>query len=630
MNEVRRKYWLFCSVALLLAGPAGAFAHDDTPPHRVLIVYEAESSQPATMEIATGLRRSLDAGEPTQFEVFSEYLDSVRFPGQPNLDRMAAQLAEKYAATSFDAVIAIGPTAVDFLVDNRNEIAPGIPLFFGGVTERTAAKVAHLPDVRGVVSTFDVKQTMALARQLQPNARQAVVLTGSAPFDRSWQDTAKAALGESYLGFEVRYVSGLSVAGYTQAAARLPTDTAVLMLTINEDADGQKFVPRDAAAAIAAESAAPVYSVYDTYVGRGALGGYLGTFQDVGGQLGGIVRSAIHGVADIPKTIAAVTHPVVDWRQMERFGISPDLLPVGTEVRFRAASIWDEYRTEILLTIAVLLIQTATIAGLIFQGHRRRAAEAEAATGRAELAHLSRASMLGELSGAFAHELNQPLTSILANTQVARQMLGNGGADAKELEEILADIEADDRRAATVIAQLRHLLTKGEVSLETADLNTIASATMKLIASELVTRQTSVGFQRSRDTVPVLANTAQLQQVVLNMVVNAADATHHLPPAARAIDVSVRRNGKWGEVIVTDNGFGLTREMMDNAFKPFVSTKPKGLGLGLSICRSIASAHGGSLRFATEHTPGARIVLSLPLEGRTHEHHGLPGPFGGR
>jgi signal transduction histidine kinase len=623
LRKLRRKYWLVCIAALLLTGPAEGFAHDNTPPHRVLIVYETESGQAATMEFATGLRRGLDADEPTQFEVFSEYLDSVRFPGQANLDRMAAQMVEKYAATTFDAVIAVGPTAVDFLVDNRDDIAPGVPLFFGAVTERTAAKVAHLSDIKGVVSTFDVKQTLALARQLQPNARQAVVLTGSAPFDRSWQDTARAALGESYLGFEVRYVSDLSIAGYIQAAAQLPRDTAVLILTIYEDAEGQKFVPRDAAAVIAAESAAPVYSVYDTYVGRGALGGHLGTFQGVGAQLGGIVKRQVHGDTDIPKTIASVTHPVVDWRQIERFGINPDLLPVGTEVRFRTPSIWDEYRAEILLTIAVLLIQTATIAALIFQAHRRRAAEAELATGRIELAHLSRASLLGELSGAFAHELNQPLTSILANAQVARQMLADGKADTAELAEILADIEVDNKRAATVISQLRRLLTKGEAVLEPTDLNRVAAATMQLIASDLVTKQTKVELKRSREPVPVLANFAQLQQVVLNMIVNAVDATQHLRPSARAIEVVVRKNGKWGDVAVSDNGTGLPKEMMETAFKPFVSTKQKGLGLGLSICRSIAKAHGGRLRFDAEQTIGVKIILSLPLEGHAHEHHGI-------
>lgn len=614
----------------MLAGSgAKTFADEGRSPHRVLIVYDSDSTQLAAVEIARGLRTGLNGRSPTDFEVYSEFLDSVRFPEAANLDDMAEYMLEKYKNTTLDAVVAVGPTAFTFLLDKRSAIAPRVPLFFGAVTENTLAKWTLPPDVKGIVSIFDVQQTVALARRLQPDTREAVVVYGSSPFDKWWEQTAKAALGERYEGFDIRYLSDLSIAEYGQALKELPAEDVVVLLSIYEDSAGRKFVPAEAAAKLASESGVPIYAIYDTFVGVGAVAGQVATFQDLGEQLGRLVYSELNGDASAQQATDQITRPVVDWRVAKRFGINPNLLPADTEVRFREPSLWNDYRGTILATLAVLLVQAGTISALIIQGHRRRAAEAEAATGRVEVAHLSRASLLGELSGAFAHELNQPLTSILANTQVARQMLGNGETDAKELEEILADIEADDRRAATVIAQLRHLLTKGEAALESADLNTITAATMKLIASELVTRQTSVRFQRFRDTVPVLANAAQLQQIVLNMVVNAIDATHHLPPAERGIDVSVRRNGKWGDVIVTDNGSGLTREMMDEAFKPFVSTKPKGLGLGLSICRSIARAHGGSLRFDTEHTSGARIVLSLPLEGRTHEQHGISGPFGG-
>jgi len=625
---LRRTFRVAFGVVLLVGSATLAFAQTHAGPCRVLIVYETESAQPAIAEISAGLRRALDADSPASYEVFSEYLDAVRFPGSANLDRMAQHLEEKYGSTKFDAVIAVGPSAVAFLVDRRDKIAPGVPLFFGAVTEGTADKMVHLPDVKGVVSTFDVTQAMKLARQLQPDAKEAVVLTGSAPFDRSWQATAKTDLGDSYLGFRIRYVSDLNMEGFRRTVSALPADSAVLVLTIYEDADGQKFTPRDAASVIAAESTAPTYAVYDTFLGRSVLGGYMGTFEDIGSQLGAIVKKQVQGSADIPQVTPVVTRPVVDWRQLQRFGIDPDRLPGDTEVRFRTPTLWDEYRTELLTIAAVLLLQTATIAALVFQNYRRRAAEAEAATGRVELAHLSRASLLGELSGAFAHELNQPLTSILANAQAGRQMLKKGNTDTAELAEILSDIEVDDKRAAEIISQLRRLLTKGEAVLEPVDLNQIAAATMTLAKGELLAKQTKVDFRRPRDQIPVLANVPQLQQVVLNLIMNAVEATHHLPPSVRSIQMIVRKNSKRGEIAVCDNGVGLSSEMKSNAFKPFVSTKPKGLGLGLSICRSIVRAHGGYLRFDGDCTNGAKILLSLPLEGHVHEQRGISSPSG--
>jgi signal transduction histidine kinase len=613
------------AVLCVLAIPALA----QEPAHRVLIVFEAESGQPASSEIALGLRRSLDEDKPTEFEIFNEHLDSNRFPEPSNLERMAHLLAEKYRATKLDAIVAVGPTALHFLVDNRDAIAPGVPLFFGGVTEETAHKVDDLPDVKGVVSTFDIQQTMMLARKLQPTASDAVVLTGSAPFDKSWQDTAKAALGESYAGFRVRYVSDLSISEFGEYAAGLTPDTAVVVLTIVQDSAGQKFIPRVAATAISTESAAPIYAVYDTFIGRGAMAGYVPTFEDIGRQLGGTVKDYINKGSAPPKVTLSSARPVVDWRQMVRFGINPDLLPADAEVRYRTASLWDQYRPEILAIVAFILLQTATIGALIFQGRRRRTAEAELATGRTELAHLSRASLLGELSGAFAHELNQPLTSILANAQVGRQLIAEGRAGSAELGEILADIEADDRRAAAVITQLRRLLMKGETALETADLNRIAASTIQLVKGELLARQIRIKLSQTRDPVPVSANFAQLQQVVLNLVVNAADANQPLPAPERLIGVAVRKRGGWGEIIVSDNGKGLSLEMQEEVFKPFVSTKSKGLGLGLSICRSIAKAHGGRLRFDPDYITGARVILSVPLEGRAYDDRRISGPFGG-
>jgi signal transduction histidine kinase len=580
---------------------------------RVLIIYEPDSQQAAAIEVSGGLRRGLMGNSPTDIELYSEYLDSVRFPGPDHLDRMAGQLAEKYGSMELDAAVALGPAALDFLVENGRDIAPGIPIFFGAVPQTPADRAILSSDAIGVVSNFDVRSTLALARSLQPGAREAVVIFGSADFDKTWEATAREELGDRHSGFDIRYLSNLTLDGFERAVSRLPADTVVLMLTVYEDGAGKRFVPRDAAREIAAASRVPVYAVYDTFVDGGVVGGYMGTFSDTGEQVAALVQSYLRGDRELPNVTPQVTQAVVDWREIQRFGMEAAALPAGTQIRFRAPSLLDDYRETVLVTIAVLLLQAGTIAALIVQGNRRRKAEAEVATGRLELAHLSRASLLGELSGSFAHELNQPLTSILANAQVGKQMLDSGVVSREELGEILSDIVADDKRAAEVIVELRRLLTKGDASVERLDLNLIVSATLKLARSEILARQTRVEFSPTA-AVHVVGNASQLQQVVLNLVMNAVDATSHLPPGSRQIDIGVRKCGRWGDVVVSDNGRGVNKDMMADAFKPFVSTKPNGLGLGLSICSSIARAHGGSLRFDQGGGVGAQIVLSLPLE----------------
>lgn len=601
----------------------------DSAPRRVLIVYDSDSTQLAAIEIAKGLRKGLNIPHPATFEVYTEFLDSQRFPGPEHLDRAGARIAEKYAGRELDAVAAIGPSAFQFLLQRRKAIAPGAPMFFGAVTRNSLDRQPLPHDARGITSVFDVRMATALARRLQPDAREIVIVYGSSPFDKWWGETARKALGDSHDGFNINYLTDLSMSGFADALKRLPPSAAVVMLSIYQDAAGHKFVPTEAAAILAPVSGAPIYSVYDTFIGVGAVGGNVATFEDLGEQLATVIFAQLSGDPPPPQFTSQVTRPVVDWRVLQRFGLDPSRLSPDTEIRFRAPSLWDVHRGTIIATVAIILVQSATITALVLQNRRRKAAEDELATGRVELAHLSRASLLGELSGAFAHELNQPLTSILANTQVARQMIADGDANSADLQEILSDIEADDRRAASVIKELRRLLTKGDTVLEPADLNQIAAATVDLVRGELLSKQIGIELRRARGPVWVLANFSQLQQVVLNLVINAADAVRHLPVSERMIEVVVRKHIDRGDVIVSDAGPGVTTEMMEEVFKPFVSTKPKGLGLGLSICRSIAKAHGGSLRFDGEYLKGARVILSLPLEGEVHEERRVLGLSGG-
>ncbi|RUW54655.1 GHKL domain-containing protein [Mesorhizobium sp. M8A.F.Ca.ET.021.01.1.1] len=607
-------FWLAIGIA---DQPSLVFARESSGMHRVLIVYENESTQVAAVEIARGLHKDLDDRDPTQFEIYSEYLDNARFPDPGNLPRIAAQLSAKYRDMKPDVAIAAGPTALRFMLDHRREIAPGAPLLFGAVAADAVTQLALPPDVKGIVTRFDLKQTMTLARRLQPNARHAVVISGSSAFDKRWEATARADLGDRYDGFDIRYLSGLRLDGFADAVARLSPDTAVLILTIFQDPDGRNFVPRNATAEIARVSAAPVYAVYDTYLDHGVLGGYMSTFQEQGEQLAALVTHQIAGEANLPQITPLVIRPIVDWREIRRFLIDPGLLPPDAEIRFRAPSLWDEHRTAILVSIAMLLLQSGTIVALGIQAHLRKKAEAEVNAGHTKLVHLSRTSLLGELSGAFAHELNQPLTSILANAEVGKQLLESSDPSLTEVSDILSDIIADDERAAEISRQLRRLLTTHEVALEPVDLNHITVATLALVKSELLIKQTAVAFKRANSSVRILGNAAQLQQVVLNIIINAVDATSHLPPSARMIEVAVRTDGRTGEVTVTDNGCGLTPEFMEGAFQPFVSTKSNGLGLGLAICRSIAQAHGGALEFDPEYLAGARIILSLPLRRRS-------------
>jgi PAS domain S-box-containing protein len=239
---------------------------------------------------------------------------------------------------------------------------------------------------------------------------------------------------------------------------------------------------------------------------------------------------------------------------------------------------------------------------------------------RNELAHLGRAAMAGALSGAVAHELNQPLSAMMSNARAALQFLAKGSADRQEIKEILADIESDGRRAGEVIRHLRSLLRRGEAQFETVHIDVIIDQVLRLINSDLISHNIKVVHEPMAGMPPISVDPVQLQQVLLNLLSNACDALKGVNPRERriAIGVSMRGAAKI-RISVSDNGSGFSDNNPEHLFKPFVTTKRSGLGLGLSISRSIVEAHGGRIWAENNRDAGATFYIDLAVATATAE-----------
>ena len=584
-------------------------------PHRmnVLSIYAAHSDLPAVRQISAGISQVLTPTTPEGNEIYNEYLDVLRFPPPANVDAVARGMAEKYRDVAMDLIFASGVDAVKFLLAHHDQIAPGVPVVFGGFGADELVGLTLPPDFSGVLSDFDLKPTLDLARTLQPSATQIVILTGSSPFDQNRAQAARSALGERYSGLPVRYLTGKSVAGFAEAAAKLDPDAILVILTVFLDAAGNRHVPSQAALEIAAASAAPAYTVFDTYVGIGVVGGVFQPFDTVGASMAQKGLRVLARDATQTQIDNVPSQTIVDWRALTRWGLRTALLPPGTDLRFHEPSLWERYKVPIILAGLVLLLQAATIAALILQSLRRSRTEAQLALERRQLYLLSRASLLGELSGALAHELTQPLTAILANAAAGSNLLQRDPPDNLQAAEIFDDITRSARLGSDIITRLRRLFLKGDAALVPVDLNQVVTETVKLTASELAARQIRVDLRLATGEVPLMGDFAQLQQVVLNLLLNAAEAMANLPAPARVVTVeTTTAPDRRRQLSVTDCGPGLSPEIRDHAFKPFASLKANGLGFGLSISRSIAAAHGGTLDFDDRMQQGARVTLTLP------------------
>ena len=281
-----------------------------------------------------------------------------------------------------------------------------------------------------------------------------------------------------------------------------------------------------------------------------------------------------------------------------------------------------DVRTRAGVRRAVLTAETVELGGvpcfitLVRDITEQRQAEREAREQREQLAHLTRVGLLGGLSGALAHELNQPLTAILSNAQAGQRLLQRAPVDTEDLREIFEDIEQSDKHAGEVIKRLRALLKKGEAQRQPVDLNDVVREVLELTRADLVACNVEVTTRMQEDLPHVLGDRVQLQQVLLNLVVNACDAMGAIAVARRRLTISSGIDDLGMVRLSTaDCGTGIAGTDLERLFEPFFTTKEQGLGLGLSISRSVVAAHGGRLWAEANAEGGTTFHMSLPFQG---------------
>jgi PAS domain S-box-containing protein len=245
----------------------------------------------------------------------------------------------------------------------------------------------------------------------------------------------------------------------------------------------------------------------------------------------------------------------------------------------------------------------------------QKTAEQELGLQRLQLAHVSRVAAMGQLTSSLAHELNQPLGAILRNAEAAEMILQDPSPDLDEVRAILADIRRDDQRAGAVIDRMRDLMKRREVKMAPLDAGLLAAEVIGLVRPEADSRRVELALEIAPALPSVQGDRVQLQQVVLNLLLNAMDALGDSRMSKSQVAVRVRPAGAAVEVSVSDNGHGIPADRLPRIFEPFYTSKPNGLGMGLPISRVIVEAHGGRLRAENSTEGGARFTFTLPAAG---------------
>ena len=579
-----------------------------------LAVHYSSEDYPSNPVVDAAIRQVLHAHDEAPVDYFAEYLESDRFPGEEATLAFRDYLQRKYQGRRIDVVLAITDPALQFVLQYRDQLFPGVPI----VASAGSTLGPHLATA-GVTGTTwraaDV-ETIELALSLHPSTQRVFVVAQE--LTDGYLEGVQAALAKSAEGVELSFIQERSVSGLLAAVRAVPPNSLIHFIRFSRQDPGNVMFPLEVVRMVAEASPVPVYASTDSFVGTGVVGGMVRLAPGIGTRVGEIALQVLDGTRaqDIPiEQVPPV--PTFDWRQVQRWHIDPSLLPPGSDIRFKVPTAWELYRWYIVSALSLLALQSLLIAGLVFERRRRRQAEVDSRRNLAAISHLDRRAAMGELATSLAHELNQPLNAILQNAGMAQMMLKSTTlpSELSEMTDIIGDIRKDDIRASEVIRRMRGLLQKHELEAHPVDLNDVAQETIAIVRPDARARQIEMEVELVDGIRPVLGDRVHLQQVLLNLLMNAMDAVADMPPERQRVRVSTTQSEGAVRLAVSDTGTGIPLDRLTTIFEPFYTTKTggSGMGMGLAIARGIIEAHDGRMAAENNTAGGAIVWFSIPI-----------------
>lgn len=571
------------------------------------------------------IRSGVEAEYKERLNYFTEYIDAQTFGEEDYLLALRDFFRRKYRRQRFDVVIVVGKLAAEFVKLHGREVFQDVPTV-AALPLRDGAELfdnwtAKSP-ITGVVDRIDPKGTLEFILQLRPDTKRVILIAGVSKFDASLERFTKRELVEYESAVELTYWVGLPLETLLARVATLGPETALMYLMVSEDQTGRRLLSEDVLANVTKVATAPVYGVLYNHLERGIVGGQLTNAEIEGPILADIVLRILRGerAQDIPVRLAPNIVPMANWRQLRRWGISESRLPQGTMIRYRDPSPWELYRGYIVGAMVMVSVQSLLIGWLLVERRHRRRAEVEAREHLEKarqhlvaMTHLDRRAAMGEVTAAIAHELNQPIEAILHNAEAAEMMLDAGAFAPAEMRQILADIRRIDVRAGDIIQRMRGMLRKHDFQATAIDANDFTRETLAIVAPVAASKGVRLELDLGADLPPIVGDQIHLQQVLLNLLLNGIDATAAMPPERRSLLVRTEKTGEQVHVSVSDAGHGIPDDALARIFEPFYTTKGEGMGIGLSIARTIVEAHGGSIAARNNPEGGATVWFSLPV-----------------
>ncbi len=591
----------------------------DTPPapvpKHVVAIFVFKEGIPFTFYMEQSLRTALtlDFSYPIRLDV--EHADRTRFPDKTYLSKIVDLYKYKYNAKDVDLVLALGDGATELVLEYGEDIFGNIPMALLTTDKKKLTperlKLNMVPMEWGV----DLEKTAPLIQDLFPKTKNLYIISGTSVTDKMIQSLAVEAFDKLDPPYTIHYLDDTSGKDLLLEVTQLPEDSAILFLTFFRDINDDYFIPREMTRKVSEVANAPTFGIMTPYLGGGIIGGNLLSAEIQGKRFAEFSRKILEK-KPLPELgfKEKGNQLLFDWRQLKRWSVDEDKLPAGSIVRYRELSQWKQHKKEISGIVAIILSLTLALIIVIRHSRRRQRAEKESQKLRDERAHITRVLAMGEIAASLAHELNQPLSAIRTYAQAAQRFLGNVPAQPDEAGKALAGVIAGNRRAEEVITRIRMALKKEPVKQSRLDIQNVIQEVIVLLRKKAEEENIFLKLHCVNDLPPITGDRIQLQQVLFNLIINGIEAMSGQGTGFREIRILVAiEKSESVMVSVQDTGIGINEKEVEKMFDAFHSSKANGMGMGLSISRSIIEDHSGRLWAASNPDKGSTFSFTVPI-----------------
>jgi signal transduction histidine kinase len=621
MNKVRATT-LFFILAFLFISTLQSYSGTRTK--TIVIFFSLHANLPAYQNMLEGFRTTFSEEYDQPYNLLIEYLDIGRLVDDTYAKYIIEQYNEKFKDTNIDLLITVTPGIIPVLEKyglNALKKSPTISIVLDSL--RADQGLLKTENILEIKVKFRFARTVQSACDLFPQTKNIYIISGSSPTDNYFTSLVRSGIKRFEKTHKVVFVTGLSLDSTLLIARKISDQSIVIVPTFLSDKKRIQFSTPEIIGLLATNCHAPVFPLFDSFIRReGGIGGYVCSYSALGTETGKVAVEILDG-----KPLREIVvhddfyQSIFDWRVLKKWDLlGSRALPSNSIFYYQQHDIIAEYKWYILAGILFLTLETFLILFLYKLNVRQRAIVKQK-TEAEELFRLlvreERLMMMVELTASLSHELSQPLTAILYNTQACLRYLKSGNANESQVEELLLKIIKDDKRAGGLISSIRSLMKLETRAKEQVNLSPIIQETVALFDPEAARQHIRIVVQHKDDSADVLADKIQLQQVLLNLLYNAANAMENVEQGNKVISISQRTEKGSVTISVKDTGPGIGDEVKGTIFKPFVTSRKSGLGIGLAVSRNIIENHDGEIW--AENCPEGGAEFSFRLKIATHE-----------